>query len=1751
MNHEPKDESLSEGAEPALEQNVERLLRSASQPPRMRDEAKARVLAELLTRQAKMKAPTVNEPAAPRLPSIARRRFVTPARALGVAAVLAMAAGVAVYLRPQPQQHAVTTFENAGPGPREIALSDGSKAILDEGAVLIEKAPRDVELVKGQVVFDVAKKAAAFLVETKQGKASALGTRFWMRAGEAGAEVAVAKGRVELASTGGAKVTIGAGEEGVLTGSAPPKANAAKRVSHYFDFARPTDAEDPSDAPRRAGTLTARDPRWGGKAQPLELRSFTIDVRVENGFAQTTIDQTFFNPRSRQLEGTYAFPLPEGAALSRLAMYVDGKRMEGAMVDRSRGRDIYEGIVEQRRDPALLEWMSGNTFRMRVFPLPPKTDKRIFVSYTQPLEHLYGAERLVVPIPKVDQHARTAKFEVRVVGGASQPIASPSHTVTARDDGPDRIVSFEASDYALGQDLVLTLGAASDDKPRSFDPTEGKDRFVMTRFEPDVRAIAAAQGVAPDAGGGRSIAIVFDVSASRSAEDLTAQAKLVDGLLDSFDEEDRVSVITFGHDAEAMPGGPKPAREIDRAAVGKFLRARGEGLGDSRIAVGLDAAMRELGAGAGEREIFYVGDGFEVDASAPESEARAQALAKILDGRAKFIGIGVGDSVDKKLLDAVANATGGIATVVGEDEDMRHRAFDLVSATYTPCIRGLAAKVLDADGKLVPSAVAALASLRACDGERIEVVARAPKTGPAPATIRIEGSVEGKAWQKELSLSGAASGAAYLPRVFAERRVAALLADEPPGPGRAESPNAAEITALATRYFLVTPFTSLLVLENDAMYKQFGVEKKKPEGWAVYDAPESIEVHTEPLAGGGDWDILDRDPKPLFYSYDEGIGLGSIGTIGHGGGPARGMGFGSGRGRLGGRHMERPMQPTESGDPVAARLQSRVSTSDLAQDITVLRRPAASASGSPLALSGAGEGGGGFGFGRATLTKSAEAPRATDEAFRADQAYAGAALAQYQYSSERGLLDLTSFAPAMFTLEVDRVGDYLAAIRRVGVALPDDAKALGSKSRLAATGDFVSSRGRAVSVDREVTLTQRLPNGLGQIDTLDGTKLVTRYDELGLSTKRDVGAGSAFWLATELPFVMPPMEALEGLDVAVIGGRTLRVRAPEPSAGSSAPDVPEILWTFDDAGRVTSLRIGTEPAITIAYEGDTIAVTRPGEAPELFKKQSGLARPSPAKDLVEIAMPLSSPRRWEEIIGRDPHGRDAIDARRQLLATYAALEDVSKAREQIEALHRERAGLSRGEVVLAGSVARGDDKLLSALPDVDPVRAYLSASTPDALARLSDKQGSTLIGLVSLYRSILLDTETSSTKNVKKKIDQLATRFPEATFFRYAAVRLSAERVRWTDDKLALSYWDTLTGDRELGFIADRQSVDIMMGLGKRKEASERAVRAFEGAIDNGTGLQLDWQMRYAVTEGRGQVGLDVLIARWRNAVATRGNADQVLGLVRTFVDPYGGQPQPGFDLGAVLRRLDAAPDTEDEHRLKVASLLVAGRRLPEAKTVLASMLTRDDVDLRALELSANIAEQEGDLDRAAALLDRLLRETASQSMELEVVRAWYSRLLDLHLRRAGLGSGNADAKVSEALAVAARWRRDDPENSDIDERCAFALFRMGRDADARRSLTSIIDRRPAEGASWSRVARVLEQQGDLEGALAAYRRASTVEPTNPTWSLSHAQALLARDKPGDRAEARALLQTIAKGKYQDRFMNVVYSAKSLLEGTP
>lgn len=249
------------------------------------------------------------------------------------------------------------------------------------------------------------------------------------------------------------------------------------------------------------GALVTIDPN--GQSSLQSLRKYHVDVHIKDGFARTTIDQTYFNHTHSRLESTCHFPLPPDASLSRLAMYINGKLMEGGMPERDHARNTFEETKRRMLDPALLEWVDGSTFRMRVFPLEPRQEKRIILSYSQRLPSVDGQMTYRFPAGHTMDVVREWSAAVRIKNGDGSSWHSSSHDLkavdsTARNDAADLLLESSEKNARLDRDLVIRVTSRNHQSastvpspPRSGEkvavrPNEGVDaHHTAPTSEPD------------------------------------------------------------------------------------------------------------------------------------------------------------------------------------------------------------------------------------------------------------------------------------------------------------------------------------------------------------------------------------------------------------------------------------------------------------------------------------------------------------------------------------------------------------------------------------------------------------------------------------------------------------------------------------------------------------------------------------------------------------------------------------------------------------------------------------------------------------------------------------------------------------------------------------------------------------------------------------------------------------------------------------------------------------------------------------------------------------------------------------------------------------------------------------------------------------------------------------------------------------------------------------------------------------------
>jgi Ca-activated chloride channel family protein len=522
------------------------------------------------------------------------------------------------------------------------------------------------------------------------------------------------------------------------------------------------------------GALEAKD-EDGRPVGDLGMTSHNVSVEILDGIAKTTVAEIFENRTDRRLEGTFSFPLPSDASISRLALEVNGKMEEGSCLERERARQVFESIVRRMQDPALLEWQPGGLFKCRIFPIEPRATKRVLVAYTQTLPCFQGKMRYVYPLAS-EKTRNHPPGEVRInvlarfSGGLSAMESTSHHLDVQRKDAREASMAFRATNYRPRNDFVVTLEPAEEELRVVCHKPEGEDGYFA--------CFATPQATEPRAP--RKYTFVLDASASTSAPRLEVAKRLVRAMMERRIEGDRFEVIA--HSIETRSSG-----EVDLRAANTFM--------DAIRPIGGSDVLKALRA-AGPGEIVYIGRGLptfgEMDA------------AKILEAvkGLRIRTIAVGSDANEPLLERL----GGLMRITPNDE------VDKRVAEIAATLGSAAVAELTVEGANVRDVVGARDVFA---GERVVLAGRYTAAGPSKLVVH------GRGYRREIDVTFPEheEGNNPIRRLWAQRKVADLLAQ-----GESSKP---KVTELGVKYQIMTPYTSFLVLENEQMWKDHQLQREK------------------------------------------------------------------------------------------------------------------------------------------------------------------------------------------------------------------------------------------------------------------------------------------------------------------------------------------------------------------------------------------------------------------------------------------------------------------------------------------------------------------------------------------------------------------------------------------------------------------------------------------------------------------------------------------------------------------------------------------------------------------------------------------------------------------------------------------------------------------------------------------------------------------------------------------------------------
>lgn len=583
--------------------------------------------------------------------------------------------------------------------------------------------------------------------------------------------------------------------------------------------------------PITQGDLRAYDD--DGKSLTFPLKHTRVNAEISGFIAKVMVTQIFENPYDRNIEAIYVFPLPQDAAVEEMVMQVGDRVTVGEVHRREEARLIYEIAKARGKVASLLEQERPNIFTQSVANIRPGDEVWITICYIELLIYDKGAYEFNFPMvvgPRYMPGAPVGKqatgwspdttavpdaslisppvlkpgyrsghdidLEVTIDAGVPiQNLASKSHKIDILEQSGSRTALRLAPDDTIpNKDFTLRYEVAGE-KPQMALLTHrgGFGGYFMLMIQPQVEPTGA--DLIP-----REVVFVLDVSGSMSGLPIEKSKEVVKKSLDGLAPDDTFRIITFSGRAtvmseEALPNTPE---NIQRAE--EFIDKQ-RGGGGTEMLKGVQAAMSAPLDPAYMRIVVFLTDGYI------GNEKQILAAIEEKRGPSRVFSFGIGSSVNRYLIQRMAEVGRGEAQFVRQDQDPEKAVERFVERIQKPCLMDIeiewgGLKALDVYPSRVPDLFAA---------QPVFLVGRYESPGSAVVTLR--GTVAGQPFEQHVDVlfpdwQGENSA---LTSLWARMQIKELMVKLYKG----EIAEIVEqITNLALDYHLMSKYTSFVAVDD-------------------------------------------------------------------------------------------------------------------------------------------------------------------------------------------------------------------------------------------------------------------------------------------------------------------------------------------------------------------------------------------------------------------------------------------------------------------------------------------------------------------------------------------------------------------------------------------------------------------------------------------------------------------------------------------------------------------------------------------------------------------------------------------------------------------------------------------------------------------------------------------------------------------------------------------------------------------------
>lgn len=616
-------------------------------------------------------------------------------------------------------------------------------------------------------------------------------------------------------------------------------------------------------------------------ACPLKQTSVKADI---SGFlARVTVVQEFENNFNQPIEAVYTFPLSQNSAVDEMTMKIGERTIRGKIMKREEARKVYEQAKTEGKTASLLDQERPNIFTQSVANILPNEKIIIEISYVETLKYDDGSYEFVFPmvvapryIPNSVKDANkisppisptraghNISIEVNLNAGVPvEEIRSNSHEIESINLSSNSAkISLKDAETIPNKDFILrydVTGKRIEDAILTHRAEKG-GFFTMILQPPDKFGI---EDVTP-----KEIVFVLDSSGSMSGFPIEKAKEAINLSLDGLYPNDTFNLITFAGDTSVLFDAPVPATQANLEKAREFLEKGGAG-GGTEMMKAIRASLEPTDSQDHIRIVCFMTDGLVGN--------EAEIIAEVQKHKnARIFSFGIGESVNRYLLDKIAQEGRGEAEYVSLKDDGSKSARKFYERVRTPLLTDIS---VDWNGlpvtDIYPKQIGDLFSAK-------PFILNGRFAKAASGTIRLKGKVAGQEYSREIAVNLPENENAndVLATLWARTKIEELTKQDY---NNAKPEVQQTIASIGLEFRLLTQFTSFVAVEEKVRTvggkpKKVEVPVNLPEGMSDDTPFRRLEIITN----------LQRPPK-VVYGQGSGIGNGNGGGTGGGSGNGQG-----------------------------------------------------------------------------------------------------------------------------------------------------------------------------------------------------------------------------------------------------------------------------------------------------------------------------------------------------------------------------------------------------------------------------------------------------------------------------------------------------------------------------------------------------------------------------------------------------------------------------------------------------------------------------------------------------------------------------------------------------------------------------------------------------------------------------------------------------------------------------------------------